>query len=177
MSDPDPDSGVPAKPFDPRRDVRLHPYLDARNVLLDAPENDAANLIRSAFARARLVLHGANGATSAATIDRVCRSVLEREALSSTAYHPEVAYPHPKDSERSLLGANQLVLIRARGPVDFRDPYGHRPRLALILLNPVVSMQFLWEARLSYLIQKRQLVPRLLNAVSPAEICNVFAKP
>ena len=107
--------------------------------------------------------------------DRICRSVLEREALSSTAFHPEVAYPHPKDAGRRLLGANQMWWFGPSGPVDFHDAYEHRPRIAFILLTQTVSVQLLWEARLSYLVHREELVRRLLEARSAEDVRELFA--
>ncbi len=168
---------MPAEPVSyPGCEISLHPYLDVQNVFLDAPQRDAAQLIRAAFRRARIVLAEGPGPAGAETAnERICRSVLEREALSSTAFHPDVAYPHPKEAGRRLLGSNQIVVIRALGPVDFHDPYEHRPRIAFILLTQTVSIQLLWEARLSYLVHKEELVRRLLEARSAEDVREVFA--
>jgi mannitol/fructose-specific phosphotransferase system IIA component (Ntr-type) len=168
---------MPAEPVSyPGCEVSLHPYLDVQNVLLDAPQTDAEQLIRAAFRRARIVLAEGPGPAGAETAnERICRSVLEREALSSTAFHPDVAYPHPHDAGRRLLGANQILVIRALGPVDFHDAYQHRPRIAFILLTQTVSVQLLWEARLSYLVHKEELVRRLLQARSARDVYEVFA--
>jgi mannitol/fructose-specific phosphotransferase system IIA component (Ntr-type) len=168
---------IPAEPAsDPDSEMSLHPFLDVQNVFLDAPQTTAEQLIRAAFRRARIVLTEAPGpAGTESTNDRVCRSVLEREALSSTAFHPDVAYPHPNDAGRHLLGANQILVVRALRPVDFHDADGHRPRIAFILLTQTVSIQLLWEARLSYLVHREELVPRLLAASSVQAACDVFA--
>ena len=167
---------IPAEPVSyPGCEVSLHPYLDVQNVFLDAPETDAGQLIRTAFRRARIALAEGPGPAGEETAnDRICRSVLEREALSSTAFHPEVAYPHPKDEGRRLLGANQMIVVRALQPVDFHDAYGHRPRIAFILLTETVSVQLLWEARLSYLVHREELVRRLLEARSAEDVHELF---
>jgi mannitol/fructose-specific phosphotransferase system IIA component (Ntr-type) len=168
---------MPAEPvIYPGCEMSLHPYLDIQNVFLDAPQADADQLIRTAFRRARIVLAEGPGPAGEETAnERICRSVLEREGLSSTAFHPDVAYPHPKDAGRRLLGANQIVVIRALNPVDFRDAYGHRPRIAFILLTQTISVQLLWEARLSYLVHKEELVRRVLEARSAEDIYEMFA--
>jgi mannitol/fructose-specific phosphotransferase system IIA component (Ntr-type) len=168
---------MPAEPVSyPGCEMSLHPYLDVQNVFLDAPQTDAEQLIRAAFRRARVVLaEGPEPAGEETANERICTSVLEREGLSSTAFHPDVAYPHPKDAGRRLLGANQIVVIRALKPVDFRDTYGHRPRIAFILLTRTISVQLLWEARLSYLVHKEELVRRVLEARSAEDVFEVFA--
>jgi len=167
---------MPAEPVSyPGCEMSLHPYLDVQNVFLDAPQTDAEQLIRAAFRRARIVLAEGPGPAGAETAnERICRSVLEREALSSTAFHPDVAYPHPKDEGRRLLGANQMLVIRALRPVEFHDAYEHRPRIAFILLTQSVSVQLLWEARLSYLVHKEELVRRLLEAGSAEDALELF---
>lgn len=167
---------IPAEPVSyPGCEISLHPYLDVQNVFLDAPQIESEQLIRAAFRRARIVRAESPGSAGDETAnDRICRSVLEREALSSTAFHPDVAYPHPKDEGRRLLGANQMIVVRALRPVDFHDAFGHRPRLAFILLTQSVSVQLLWEARLSYLVHKEDLVRRLLEARSAGDAHELF---
>src|SRR5512143_1289015 len=82
---------MPAEPVRyPGGEMSLHPYLDVQNVFLDAPQPDAQQLIRAALHRARIVLAEGPGPAGAETAnERICRSVLEREALSSTAFHPD----------------------------------------------------------------------------------------
>jgi excisionase family DNA binding protein len=169
---------MPAEPVRyPGSEMSLHPYLDVQNVFLDAPQTDSGQLIRAAFHRARIVLAEGPGPAGEETAnERICRSVLEREGLSSTAFHPDVAYPHSSDAGRRLLGANQILLVRALGPVDFHDAYGHRPRIVFILLTRTVSVQLLWEARLSYLVHKEELVRRLLEVRSAQDAYEVFAR-
>jgi mannitol/fructose-specific phosphotransferase system IIA component (Ntr-type) len=168
----------PAEPVSyPGCEVSLHPYLDIQNVFLDALQTDAESLISAAFRRARLVLAEGPGEAGEETArQRICRSVLEREEISSTAFHPDVAYPHLKYAGRRLLGANQIVVVRALRPVDFHDVYGHRPRIAFILLTQTISVQLLWEARLSYLVHKEELVRRLLEARSAEDVYGMFAE-
>ena len=168
---------MPAEPVRyPGGEMSLHPYLDVQNVFLDAPQPDAQQLIRASLHRARIVLaEGPVPAGAETANERICRSVLEREALSSTAFHPDVAYPHPREAGRRLLGANQILVIRALRPVDFRDAYEHRPRIVFILLTQTVSIQLLWEARLSYLVHKEELVRKILDAHSAEDVSSVFA--
>ena len=160
----------------PGSEPSLHPYLDVRNIILDAPQTEARLLIRAAFRQARIVLRDGPGLHGTETLSaRICRSVLEREALSSTAFHPDVAYPHPNDAGRHLLGANQIIVIRALHAVDFNDAYGHRPRIVFVLLTQSISIQLLWEARLSYLVHRESLVSRLLLAPTASAVFDLFA--
>jgi mannitol/fructose-specific phosphotransferase system IIA component (Ntr-type) len=160
----------------PGSETSLHPYLDVRNIILDAPQTEAQLLIRAAFRQARIVLTDGPGPRGIEPLSqRICRSVLDRETLSSTAFHPDVAFPHPNDAGRHLLGANQILVIRAVQPVDFHDAYGHRPRIVFVLLTQSVSVQLLWEARLSYLVQKEELVSRLLKARTAQDVYDMFS--
>ena len=170
---------LPAEPVSyPGSEMSLRPYLDVQNVFLDAPQTDAGPLIRAAFSRARIVLaEGPAPAGAETATEQICRSVLEREALSSTAFHPEVAYPHPQEAGRRLLGASQFVVVRALRPVDFHDAYGHRPRIVFVLLTQTISVQLLWEARLSYLVHKEDLVRRILGAHAAEDVRRVFSGP
>jgi mannitol/fructose-specific phosphotransferase system IIA component (Ntr-type) len=161
----------------PGSETSLHPYLDVRNIILDAPQTEAQLLIRAAFRQARIVLTEGPAPRGVETLsERICRSVLEREALSNTAFHPDVAFPHPNDAGRRLLGANQIIVIRALQPVDFHDAYEHRPRVVFVLLTQSVSVQLLWEARLSYLVQKEGLVSKLLAAPTAGAAFDLFAR-
>jgi excisionase family DNA binding protein len=87
--------------------IRLFSHMEEGNVFLDVPDRDATTLIRNAIRRARLDL--AEGADESAR-DRIYESIMEREALCSTALHPNVAFP-------ASLG----------GPVEFPPP-GRRRR-------------------------------------------------
>lgn len=167
---------LPAEPVDyPGREARLHPYLNVHNIFLDAPETHADRLIRAALSRSRIEFAVAPGGTEESILrERLSRSVLEREELSSTAYHPDAAFPHPKGDERGLLGANHIILVRAAGPVDFRDALGRSPRIVFILLARTISTQLIWEARLSHLVHRESLISRLLAARSAEDVHTVF---
>src|SRR5512143_3986052 len=100
---------------------------------------------------------------------------MEREALCSTALHPEVAFPHPRDPEKCPLGDDQIIVVRAARPVEFHEIHGYKPRVAFILLARSASLQLLWEARLSHLLHREGFVEKLLSAKTPAEMYEVFA--
>jgi excisionase family DNA binding protein len=151
--------------------IRLFPHLEEENVFLDVPDRDALTLIRNAIRRARLDL--AEGADESAR-DRIYESIMEREALCSTALHPNVAFPHPRDPEKCPFGSDQILVVRAAEPVDFQDINGYRPRIVFILLARTVSTQLLWEARLSFLLQGDDVVKAVLSAKTPRALCEVF---
>ncbi|HEY6928605.1 MAG TPA: PTS sugar transporter subunit IIA, partial [Thermoanaerobaculia bacterium] len=152
--------------------IRLLPYIDDRNVFLDVTDRNAPSLIRSAIQRARLNL---TESPEEAAKERLLTSILEREDLCSTALHPDVAFPHPRDPERCPLGADQIVIVRSSQPVDFREIHGYQPRIAFVLLARTVSLQLVWEARLSHLLHREDFVQRLLSAGSPRELLEAFA--
>ena len=151
--------------------VRLFSHMDERNIFLDVPESEATGLIRKAIQRAHLSL---TEAPEAAARERLCTSILEREALCSTALHPDVAFPHPRSPETCPLERDQIVVVRAAQPVEFREIHGYRPRIVFLLLARTVSSQLRWEARLSYLLHQPGFVEKLLGAKTPRELHQIF---
>jgi len=161
------------EPLDSAGDARLYPYMDLQNIILDAPQKVAADLIRSALARAHLA---PNGGSEEEAKERIVDAILEREKLCSTALHPDAAFPHPRDPEKCALAEHQIIVVRARGPVDFGEAHGYRPRIAIILLARTAAVQLVWEARLSHLLHREGLARQLLDARTEREIYDVFAR-
>jgi excisionase family DNA binding protein len=151
--------------------VRLFSHMEEANVFLDVTAPDAPTLIRNAIHRARLDL--TDGPEQAAK-ERIYESIMEREMLCSTALHPNVAFPHPRDPEKCPFGRDQIVVVRSQQPVEFREINGYRPRIVFLLLARTVSLQLLWEARLSHLLHGKAFVQAVLSARSPRELCEVF---
>lgn len=153
-------------------EVRLSPHMDEKNIFLDVPDSEAGMLIRNAVHRAALNL---TDSAEQAAKQRNCASIMEREGLCSTALHPEVAFPHPREPEKCPLGGDQIVIVRAARPVEFGEMHGYRPRIVFLLLARKVSLQLLWEARLSHLLHREGFVQKVLSAKSPRELYDVFA--
>jgi len=151
--------------------VRLFSDMEEANVFLDVVDTDAPTLIRNAIQRARLDL--TDGPEQAAK-ERIYESIMEREMLCSTALHPNVAFPHPRDPEKCPFGRDQIVVVRAAHPVEFREINGYRPRIVFLLLARTVSRQLLWEARLSHLLHEKAFVQAVLSARSARELCEIF---
>jgi len=164
LAEPDPKAGL---------EMRLFPYIETNNIFLEVPEIRAEPLITHAVRRARLDL---TESPEESARDRIIASILEREALCSTALHPSVAFPHPREPEKCPLASDKLILVRAASPVDFQEVHGYRPRLVLILLARTAPLQLLWEARLSHLFHREGLDERLLAAKSPQEVYELFAR-
>lgn len=155
-------------------EVRLFSHIDERNIFLDVPDSAAETLIRNAIYRAELSL---TESPEQAAKERLCASIMEREGLCSTALNPEVAFPHPREPEKSPLGGDQIVIVRAAQPVEFREIHGYRPRIVFLLLARTVSLQLLWEARLSHLLHREDFVPKVLSAKTSHGLYEVFAPP
>jgi len=153
---------------------RLFSHMDEANIFLDVPESAAMPLIRDAILRATLKL---TESPEAAAKERILSSVLDRENLCSTALHPDVAFPHPREPEKCPLGDDRIVVVRAAQPVEFGEIHGYRPRIVFLLLARTASLQLLWEARLSHLLHREGFVQKLLSAKSPRELFDVFAPP
>lgn len=154
--------------------VRLIPYLDEANIFLDVTEPNAPTLISNAVRRAQLEL---TERPEKAAKEGIIASILEREAMCSTALHSDVAFPHPRDPEKCPLGRDHIVVVRATQPVEFGDLNGHRPRLVFVLLARTVSLQLHWEARLSHLLHREDFVGKALSARSPGEFRELLGPP
>ena len=152
--------------------LRLFANIHPSNIFIDVPETQAPALIRSAIAQATLSLTE----PEAEAKEQLVTSIMEREALCSTALHPEVAFPHPRDPEKCPLAADQIVIVRAAGPVEFHEIHGYKPRLVFILLARTASLQLLWEARVSHLLHQGGFVESLLSAASKEELYAFFAR-
>jgi mannitol/fructose-specific phosphotransferase system IIA component (Ntr-type) len=51
----------------------------------------------------------------------------------------------------------------------------YRPRIVFLLLGRTVSLQLLWEARLSHLLHREGFVQKMLSVKSSREFYEVFA--
>jgi nitrogen PTS system EIIA component len=153
--------------------LRLLSHIKPANIFLDVPEAEASALIRKAIDRASLELSEGAGEDAK---EQLVTSIMEREALCSTALHPDVAFPHPRDPEKCPLGADQIVVVRAAKPIEFHEIHGYKPRVAFILLARSASLQLLWEARLSHLLHREGFVEKLLSAATPEQMYLVFSE-
>jgi len=151
--------------------LRLYMHINPANIFLDVAETEASKLVRSAIERAKLKL---TESPEASAKERVTESIMEREALCSTALHPDVAFPHPRDPENSPISDDQILVVRAARPVEFHEVHGYKPRIVFILLARTASLQLLWEARLSHLLHREGFVEKLLSAATPEEMLAVF---
>src|SRR5262245_24201847 len=68
--------------------LRLYTHINTANIFVDVPENEVSKLVKSAIDRATLTL---TEAPEPSVKERLAESIMEREALCSTALHPEVA--------------------------------------------------------------------------------------
>src|SRR5262249_39752857 len=131
--------------------LRLYTHIRTVNIFLDVPETEVSKLVRTAIERAALTL---TESPEAAAKERLAESIMEREALCSTALHPDVAFPHPRDPEKSPIAEDQILVVRAARPLEFHEIHGYKPRIVFILLARTASLQLLWEARLSHLLHR-----------------------
>ena len=152
--------------------LRLFSYINPANIFVDVPETKAPALIQSAIEKATLSLTEPGPEAK----EQIFHSIMDREALCSTALHPEVAFPHPRDPEKCPFSADQIVIVRAAQPVEFHEIHGYKPRLVLILLARTASLQLLWEARVSHLLHRQGFVESLLQAPTKEDLHAVFAR-
>lgn len=151
--------------------LRISMHINPANIFLDVPETEVSRLVKNAIERATLNL---TESPASSAKERLAESIMEREALCSTALHPDVAIPHPRDPENSPIGDDQIIVVRAASPVEFHEIHGNKPRVAFILLARTAPLQLLWEARLSHLLHREGFVEKLLSSKTPEEMHTVF---
>jgi len=98
--------------------------------------------------------------------EQLLRSILEREALSSTAVLPAAAFPHPVDPRPFRFSRKRVLLAVFAEPLDIHDPQGHRPRVIAVLLARSIQGQLLALSRAIRLFADPALLDQLCTARS-----------
>ena len=103
-------------------------------------------------------------------IDRqqLLRSVLDREALCSTALVEHAAFPHPLDPRPFRFSRKRVLLAVLREPIDYSDPHGHRPRVVAMILARSMQGHLLALSRAIKLFGDAKLAGRLVSAPDAA---------
>jgi excisionase family DNA binding protein len=141
--------------------LAVHPLLTPENVWLGLKPGS----------RDELVAHMAREAVLEENVDRdqLCRSILEREAMCSTALLERVAFPHPADPVPFRFSRKRALLAVLREPLDFVDPHGHRPRVVVMILARSMQGHLLALSRAIKLFTAPALVDRLTDANDAAD--------
>ena len=140
-------------------DIAIAPLLAPENVWLSVAATSRDDLIRFAITEATLDSH--------VDRDHLIRSILEREAICSTAVIPAAAFPHPTDPRPFRFSRKRVLLAILRDRIDFHDLQGHRPRLVGIILARSVQGQLLALSRAIKVFGDASLVDQLVATQTP----------
>ncbi len=143
-------------------EIDLHPLLLPENVWLDAPAPSRDELIGWMVGRATL--------DPGVDREALAASIRARENVGSTALVTGAAFPHPNEPAAFRFSKKRLLLAVTREPVDFHDPYGHRPRVVVVILARSVQGYLHAISRAVKLFGNAALVARLLKATAPADV-------
>jgi excisionase family DNA binding protein len=137
-------------------EIAIHPLL--------APEN--VWLALQPLSRDEVLAFMIREATLDADLDReqLLRSVLDREALCSTALVEHAAFPHPLDPRSFRWNRKRVLLAVTREPLDYFDPHGHRPRVIAMILARSTQGHMLALSRAIKLFGDAGLVGKLATA-------------
>lgn len=139
-------------------DIAIAPLLSPENVWLSAAPRSRDELL--AFMTAN--------ASFDPTVDRdqLLKSILDREAICSTAVLESAAFPHPLDPRLFHFLRKRVLLAVLREPIEFLDPHGHRPRVVAIILARSIQGQLLAFSRAIKLFADATLIKRLGSATT-----------
>lgn len=137
-------------------EIAIAPLLTPENVWLSVAPPSRDELIRFMVREAALDAH--------VDRDQLVRSILEREAICSTAVLESAAFPHPAEARPFRFSRKRMLLAVLRDRLDFADPHGHRPRLVGVILARSVQGQLLALSRAIKLFANPLLIDRLSSA-------------
>ncbi len=149
-------------------DIAIAPLLAPENVWLGVAPSSRDDLIRFLIREAAIDLH--------ADRDHLVQSILDREAICSTAVIPPAAFPHPNDPRPFRFSRKRVLLAVLREPLDFHDPQGHRPRIVGVILARSVQGQLLALSRAIKLFSDSTLVDHLTAARKPEEAIRLVSE-
>ncbi|HYU23966.1 MAG TPA: helix-turn-helix domain-containing protein [Thermoanaerobaculia bacterium] len=138
-------------------ELTIHPLLAAENVWLSLELRSRDELLAFMIHEAALDPHVDRG--------QLLRSVLEREALCSTALVENAAFPHPLDPRPFRFSRKRVLLAVLREPIDYLDPHGHRPRVVAMILARSMQGHLLALSRAIKLFGDANLASRLASAL------------
>lgn len=142
-------------------EIAIAPLLTPENVWLSVTPGSRDELFTFLSREASIDAH--------VDRDELLRSMLDREAVCSTAVLQDAAFPHPLDPRPFRFARKRLLLAVLREPLDFHDPHNHRPRVVAAILARSVQGQLLAFSRALKLFGESALIDRLAAAQEPSE--------
>ena len=148
--------------------VAIAPLLGPENVWLQADARSRDELFAFLIAQANL--------DADVDRDRLLKSILEREAICSTAVLESAAFPLPNDPRPFHFSRKRVLLAVLREPLEFADPQGHRPVIVAPILARSVQGQLLAFSRAIKLFANRELVESLRAARTADEAIRLISE-
>jgi nitrogen PTS system EIIA component len=148
-------------------EIAIHPLLATENVWLGLKPRSRDELLSFMI----------DGASLDRLLDRqqLLRSVLDREALCSTALVENAAFPHPLDPRPFRFSRKRVLLAVLQEPIDYSDPHGHRPHAVAMILARSTQGHLLALSRAIKLFGEERLIRQLSSATDPAAAIALIA--
>ena len=143
-------------------EIDIHPLLLPENVWLAVPPSSRDELL------SWIVAH----ATLEPGVDRqaLYESIRARELVCSTALVENAAFPHPNEPADFRFSRKRILLAIARGPVNFHDPNGNRPRVIVLILARTTQGYLLTISRAVKLFGNASLIRRITESPGVDEV-------
>lgn len=151
----------------PHRADRLASRLPQKGIALDVPATTKAEVLRAIVDLAE---------TTGLLLDKdyLLASLIDREALCSTAVSGGVALCHPRRPIPSAIERQFLCLLRTKSPVDFGAEDGEGTSLFFLLCAPDDRSHLHGIARLARILHGGAIEP-LSKAVDSEAVLKAFA--
>ncbi len=147
-------------------DVAIAPLLAPENLWVSVAPASRDDLIRFLVTEATIDPN--------VDRDQLARSIIDREAICSTAVLPLAAFPHPVDPRPFRFSRKRVLLAILRNPLDFQDPQGHRPLIVGVILARSVQGQLLALSRAIKLFSDPGTINHLLESHNAADAIRVI---
>lgn len=102
--------------------------------------------------------------------DYLCRVLIAREAISSTAIGNGIAIPHPHNPVLVHITRPTLTLCFLENPVDFKSLDGQPVRVLLTLISPTVRVQLHMLSKLGFILMDQEFMQTLQQEQSREKI-------
>ena len=141
-------------------EIAIQPLLAAQNIWLGLRPRSRDDLFAFMIHEAAL--------DSDVDRQQLLRSILDREALCSTALVETAAFPHPLDPRPFHFSRKRVLLAVLDEPVHYSDPHHHRPGVIAMILARSRQGHLLALSRAIKLFGDADLSRRLHSAPEPA---------
>ncbi|MGA7616494.1 MAG: helix-turn-helix domain-containing protein [Thermoanaerobaculia bacterium] len=142
-------------------ELSIHPLLSEQNVWLSIEADSRDALLE------RMLREG--DLDPDVDRDQLLRSILDREAICSTALVEQAAFPHPVDPRPFHFSRKRVLIATLREPLEFNDPHGHQPSVIAMILARRIQGHMLAFSRALKIFADPVLIDALLSVGTPAD--------